>query len=125
MANGKKTWFIADGYQPYKGCVPDDVTLEGHEAVMILNCNKQDAHVKMDIYYEDQDPSCGVVLHVPAERIRSFHMNVPEEIGGLTIAPQQQYAIRFESDVEVIVQYGRMDLSQPNLAYMALIGHGE
>lgn len=125
MANGKKTWFFADGYLPYKGCVPADTPLEGHEAIMILNCNEQDAHVQMEIYYEDQAPSQGIVLTVPAQRIRSFHVNVPEKIGGVKIEPQRQYALRFESDVEVVIQYGRMDLSQPNLAYMALIGHGE
>lgn len=125
MANGKKTWFIADGYLPYKGTVPEGECLEGHEAIMILNCNDEDAHVRMDVYFEDREPMTGMVLEVPARRIRSFHMNVPEEIGGAVIEQQVQYALRFESNVEVIVQYGRMDLSQPNLAYMALIGHGE
>ena len=47
----------------------------------------------------------------------------PAEIGGLEIKRLEQYALRFRSDVEVIVQYGRMDISQPNLAYIGMMGH--
>lgn len=34
-----------------------------------------------------------------------------------------QYALRFRSNVEVIIQYGRMDITQDNLAYIGLLGY--
>ncbi|MHB1336741.1 MAG: sensory rhodopsin transducer [Candidatus Humimicrobiaceae bacterium] len=39
-------------------------------------------------------------------------------MGGIQIERLFQYALRFRSDVDVIVQYGRMDITQPNLAYI-------
>jgi hypothetical protein len=35
----------------------------------------------------------------------------------------ERYALRFRSDLEVILQYGRMDVSQTNLAYFGMMGH--
>lgn len=125
MANGKKTWFVADGYLPWRGPAPADAALEGHEAIMILNCNEEEAHIRMDIFYEDRPPHLGIPLTVPGQRVRCFRMDHPDEIGGVTLPPQLQYALRFVSDVDVVVQYGRMDLAQENLAYIGLIGHGE
>jgi hypothetical protein len=119
--NGSKTWFVADGYLPPKERT-EDAGFEGHEAIMILNCNEDKATVLMDVYYEDKEPVENIELEVPAKRIRCFRMDHPDEIGGLQIARLEQYALRFRSDVEVIVQYGRMDITQPNLAYIGCMG---
>ena len=54
MDNGKKNWYIVDGYLPYAGEVKD-AGFEGHEAVMILNCQDTPATVKMDIYFEEEE----------------------------------------------------------------------
>ena len=121
---GAKNWYIIDGYLPYKGKV-DHGNLEGHEAIMILNCQEQDAKIFMDVYYEDREPDMGIGLAVPARRVKCFRMDHPEEIGGLRLEPQVQYSLRFRSSVEVIVQYGRMDVAQPNLAYIGMIGYSE
>ena len=122
--NGSKTWFVADGYLPLKEKT-EDAGFEGHEAIMILNCNEKKAAVLMDVYYEDKDPVENIELEVPPKRIRCFRMDHPEEIGGVQIARLQQYALRFRSDVEVIVQYGRMDITQPNLAYIGCMGYAD
>jgi len=124
MGNGKKTWFIADGYLPYKGKVKQS-SFEGHEAIMILNCNEVPAHVSMDIYYEDREPIRNINILINSERIKCIRMDHPDETGGIIIERQQQYALRFTSDVDIIVQYGRMDIAQPNLAYIGLIGYAE
>ena len=52
-------------------------------------------------------------------------MDHPDEIGGVRLARLEQYALRFRSDVEVIVQYGRMDITQPNLAYIGCMGYAD
>ena len=122
--NGSKTWFIADGWLPLKSRT-EDSGLEGHEAIIILNCNKQTATIMMDVYYEDKEPVEAVKLEVPSKRVRCFRMDHPEDIGGLQIGRWEQYALRFRSDVEVIVQYGRLDITQPNLAYIGCMGFAD
>lgn len=119
---GSKIWFVADGYLPLAART-DDAGFEGHEAIMILNCNDRDAQVLMDIYFEDREPIEGIKLSVPARRVRCFRMDHPAEIGGVEIKRLEQYALRFRSDIEIIVQYGRMDVSQDNLAYIGMMAH--
>lgn len=121
-AGGSKLWFVADGYLPLKDRT-ENTGFEGHEAIMILNCSDRDARVLMDVYFEDREPVEGVELTVPARRVKCFRMDHPSEIGGVRLERLQQYALRFRSDVEVIVQYGRMDISQANLAYIGMMGH--
>ncbi|WP_135554359.1 sensory rhodopsin transducer [Paenibacillus cymbidii] len=123
---GAKNWYVIDGYLPYRGKVAaDSEPFEGHEAIMILNCHDEDAAIFMDIYYEDREPDMAVALAVPARRVRCFRMDRPDDIGGIRLERQMQYSLRFRSSVEVIVQYGRMDVAQPNLAYIGLLGYSE
>jgi hypothetical protein len=121
-AGGAKLWFVADGYLPLKDRT-DNSGFEGHEAIMILNCGDRDARVLMDVFFENREPIDGVMLMVPARRIRCFRMDHPGEIGGVELKRLDQYALRFRSDVDVVVQYGRMDITQPNLAYIGMMGH--
>jgi hypothetical protein len=119
---GAKLWFVADGYLPLQGRT-DASGFEGHEAIMILNCGDKPARVLMDVFFENREPVEGVVLGVPARRIKCFRMDHAGEIGGVEIKRLEQYALRFRSDVDVVVQYGRMDITQPNLAYIGMMGH--
>lgn len=125
MANhGKKSWYIVDGWLPSQQEMQNSF-YEGHEAVMILNCHPVDAEVTMDIYYEDRDPIEGILIHVPAKRVKCLRMDHPEEIGGIVLHKHEQYSLKITSSVEVIVQYGRMDVTQPNLAYIGMMGYSE
>lgn len=38
---------------------------------------------------------------------------------------QNHVSMYIRSDVDVVVQYGRMDVNQDNLAYMVTMGYGE
>lgn len=124
MNNGKKNWYIVDGYLPFEKPV-ENAGFIGHEAIMFLNCNEQDAHVKLDIYFEKKEPVKDIPLKVEAERVLCIHMNNPSDIGGVMLMKQEQYSVRIRSDINIVVQYGRMDIAQPNLAYMALMGYNE
>ena len=124
MSDGKKNWYIVDGYLPYAGEVKDG-NFQGHEAVMILNCNEEAANVYMDVYYEDKPPVKDVLIKVEGERVRCLRIDNPADIGGIVINRQEQYSLRFRSNVNVVIQYGRMDLAQPNLAYIGLMGYSE
>jgi hypothetical protein len=121
VAGGSKVWYVADGWMPTAQATPD-AGYAGHEAIMILNPQDVDAEIQMDVYFEDRDPIEGVLLKVSARRIRCFRMDHADEIGGIKIPRLVQYALRFRSNVGVIVQYGRMDVTQPNLAYIGMMG---
>jgi len=121
---GAKNWYIIDGYLPYKGKVEGEI-FEGHEAIMILNCQEEDAEVRMDIFYEDREPDRDILIAVQAERVKCIRMDRPEDIGGIALDRQLQYSLRFRSDKNVIIQYGRMDIAQPNLAYIGMMGYSE
>lgn len=121
---GAKNWYVIDGYLPYKGKIDND-SLEGHEAIMILNCQDTEAEIFMDIFYEDREPDCDIRLVAAARRVKCIRMDHPDEIGGIVLDRQLQYSLRFKSDVDVIIQYGRMDIAQPNLAYIGMIGYSE
>jgi hypothetical protein len=124
VKGGSKTWYVADGWMPLKK-ETKDAGFEGHEAIMILNSNERQADVLMDIYFEDREPIEGIRITVLAKRIKCVRMDHPEEIGGVKIERLSQYALRFRSSVEVVVQYGRMDVTQPNLAYIGTMGYAE
>jgi hypothetical protein len=121
---GKKSWYVIDGYRPpvHAGDITD---YEGHEAIMILNCNKADAHCLIDVYYVDKAPDLGIKYTVPAQRVRAFRTNDKSVFGDVELQVSQQYSLRIRSDVDVIVQYGRLDINQPNLAYLATLGYSE
>ncbi len=119
---GSKVWFVADGWLPLREKT-ENTGFEGHEAIMILNCNDRPARVMMDIFFENRGPIEDVALVVPPRRVKCFRMDHPGEIGGVEIKRLDQYALRFRSDLEVIVQYGRMDVSQQNLACIGMMAY--
>lgn len=121
--SGKNEWYIVDGYRPSPQPDPTAV-YEGHESIMILNPNAEDAHVRISVYFEDRDPVENIPYLVPAKRIRCFKSHEKEILGGLEIGVGVQYSMRIESDVGVVVQYGRLDVQQSNMAYMALMAQG-
>lgn len=122
--NGKKNWYVVDGWLPVREEQERDEYV-GHESLMILNCNEIDAAIQMDIYFPDRDPIENIPLKVPAKRTRCFRMENQADIGGVELKRLEDYSIRIRSDVEVVVQFGRMDVTQKNLAYIGLIGYSE
>ena len=46
-----------------------------------------------------------------------------KHFGGFTIPPLTQYAIRIESDVEIVAQYGRLDTSDQPMAFYTVMGY--
>lgn len=118
---GKKVWFFPDGDRPPFGESP----LKGHESIVILNPNKSGANVKLTLYFEDRDPVREITVFVGAERVKCVQTHNREIFGEHVLPVTTQYAIRVESDTPVIVQYGRLDSRQDNLAYYTTMGFGE
>ncbi len=120
---GKKQWYIVDGYRPAPQPDPNAV-YEGHESIMLLNTNDKDAHVLINLYFEDRDPIENIKYTVPAKRIRCFKSD-DKDVLGVEIGIGVQYSMSIKSDVGIIVQYGRLDVQQPNMAYMALMAQSK
>lgn len=123
MDQGKTNWYVVDGYMPppAKG----GAAYQGHEAIMILNCSEQDAHCTIDVFYADKPPVLGIPYTAPAQRISCFQTNDRSVFGEVELKVCEQYSLRIQSDVGVIVQYGRLDVNQENLAYLATLGYAE
>jgi len=121
-SGGARLWYVADGWLPLREQT-ENTGFEGHEAIMILNCGDEDANVLMDLYFEDREPVLGVPLKAPARRVKCFRMDHAQEVGGAQVRRLEQYALRFRSDRDIVVQYGRMDVSQPNLAYIGMMAY--
>jgi hypothetical protein len=113
------SWVVPDGWLPPEGGQGD---LVNHESLMILNTNNQRANITIDIYFDDREPKKGLPLTVEPERIKAIRLDIADELG-FELPRAIQYALRINSDVKIVVQYGRMDVRQANLAYYGTMAH--
>ena len=112
-------WIVPDCWLPPAGGAGDMVN---HESLMILNTGDVDAEISIDLYFEDREPALDLKQIVGARRIRANRLDLPEDLG-FEVPRATQYALRVRSSVPVSVQYGRMDVRQPNLAYYCTMAH--
>lgn len=110
---GHKVWIVPDGWMPPEGGSGDMVN---HESLMFLNTGKNEAGITLTLYFEDREYVVTRSITVGAGRIRAVRMD-DFDVLGVPVPRATQYAIRAESNVPIFVQYGRMDVRQPNLAY--------
>lgn len=118
---GRMNWFFPDAELPPAG----DGVLAGHESVIILNPNEQDADVRVRLYFEPGRPPQEFATTVPAESVRCLRTNHPDDFGGIEIPLETQYAISLHASSPVVAQYGRLDNRQTNLAYYTTPGFCE
>ena len=122
VEGGKKVWYFADGYLPAKNPAS---AMEAHEALMLFNTSNADIETVIDIYFSDCDPIKNIKVTVPAERIIALRMDHPEDLNGVKIPPLTQYALRVRASLPVVVQFGRVDTTQNNMAYYVGVGYSE
>ena len=120
-AIGKKLWLIPDCELP----PPGEGELKGHESVIIVNDNDRDVTIRVTLYFADKDHYEDIVWTVGAMRVRCFRMNNPEDMCGFEVPLETQYAMKLVSDGNIVVQYGRLDNRQVNLAYYTTLGYAE
>ena len=118
---GKKVWILPDCELP----PPGEGVMKGHESVIVVNDGDTDVKIAVTLFYTDRDPVKDIVWTVGAERVRCFRMNNPDDMGGHEIPFDTQYAMKLSSDGNIVVQYGRLDNRQVNLAYYTTLGWGE
>jgi len=112
---GAREWFIADAYLPSSGL---GETWEGHESVCILNPGDADAAVRFELFFADREPLSDIAFTVPARRDLHVGMHKPEMLGGVEVPRDVPYGIAVYSDQPVVVQYSRLDVTQPNFSLM-------
>jgi len=123
MSNGgMKTWYFPDGYLPEKS---SEGTMEAHEALMLFNTQCEPVEVKLDIYYSDKPADKDIAITVAPERVIALRLDNPADIGGVKIPPLTQYALRVRGDKPIVVQFGRLDTTQTNMAYYGCMGYSE
>jgi hypothetical protein len=115
---GHKKWAIPEGYiPPYSHTTGRD--LVSHDAICILNVSDQEAHIEITIFFSDRDPVGPyriVVLPRRTKHVRFNDLEDPE------IIPKGiDYASFIESNIEVVIQYTRLDSRQAENALMTSI----
>jgi len=119
-AYGKKTWLIPD---TYLNSISKNQNIS-HESVCVLNTSDIDAKIKLTLFFEDRDKrddfesfcGAGKTHHIRLDKIRSVKTGEP-------IPRDVPYAILVESNIEIVVQYSRLDTSAAEMALMTTMGY--
>ena len=114
-------WIIPDCELPQEG----EGVLKGHESVIVVNDNDFDVNIKVTIYFTDKDCYDNIEWTVGAKRVRCFRMNNKEDMCGFEVPYETQYAMKLDSSGNIVVQYGRLDNRQLNLAYYTTLGYAQ
>ena len=118
---GKKNWIIPDCELPEEG----EGILKGHESVIIVNDNDFDVKIDVTLYFADKDCYKGIEWTVGAKKVRCFRMNNVDDMCGFVVPFETQYAMKLAASGTIVVQYGRLDNRQVNLAYYTTLGYSE
>lgn len=122
MSAGRTHWYIPDAYLPSSGA---GERWEGHESVCILNVGPEDATIEFRLYFEDREPLLAAGIVVRARSDRHIGMHRPEQLGGVVVPRDVPYGIEVASDRPVVVQYSRLDVTQPNFTLMTTTPYSE
>ena len=119
MIVGKKNWIIPDCELPPEG----EGVLKGHDSVIIVNDSNKPAIIKVKLYFADKECYNGITWTVEPQKVRCFRMNNVEDMCGFVVPMETQYAMKLESTEPIVVQYGRLDNRQTNLAYYTTLAY--
>ena len=116
---GKKNWIISDGFMSST----EKGKYVSHEAVCVLNISGEIANIDISIYFEDRSPLKGFKAICENERTNHIRLDKLKNENGEIIPREVPYAIRVESDVPIVVQHSRMDVSQAEMTLMTTIAY--
>lgn len=115
---GDSHWIIPDAY------IPPESTgdLISHESICVLNCNNETANLFITIYFEDRDPMEDIQVEVLGKRTNHIRTSSLEK-NSEKIPLGAPYAIEITSDIPIVIQYSRLDTTQPELALMSTMAY--
>ena len=93
------------------------------DGVIVVNDSNKTAKIKVTVFFTDKEPFEGIEWTVEAKRVRCFRMNNLADMCGYAVPYETQYAMKLESSEPIVVQYGRLDNRQTNLAYYTTLGY--
>ncbi len=120
-AVGKKVWILPDCELPKVG----EGVAKGHESVIIVNDSERDAEISVKLFFTDKEAHDKIKWTVKSGRVRCFRTNNVDDMCGYVVPLETQYAIKLESSENIVVQYGRLDNTQANLAFYTTMGYAE
>ena len=116
---GKKNWVIPDCELPPEG----EGVMKGHESVIIVNDGYEKAVIEVKLYFTGKPAYTGITWEVEPQSVRCFRMNNTKDMCGYVVPIETQYAMKLKSSEKIVVQYGRLDNRQTNLAYYTTLGY--
>ena len=116
---GKTEWVIPDGFMSDT----KSETYVSHEAVCVLNLNKECANVELQIYFEDKEPLLGFTAKCVGKRCNHIRLDKIVNADGVKIPHEVPYAIYVKSNIPVVCQHSRMDVSDPKMTLMTTIAY--
>lgn len=119
MNYGKKTWLIPD-------CFLNSVSKNesiSHEAICVINTTDVDAEIKLTLFFENMDARTDFSAFCKAKRTHHIRMDKLKNDKGELIPRDTPYAALVESNVNIVVQYSRLDTSEVEMALMTTIAY--
>lgn len=117
---GKKIWCFAAGHIPLISH-GDEPAFTSHDKIAVLNTSEYEATIRLTIYYENDKAITDHRITVPSNRIRKIRFN--DLIDPLPIPLDTPFGFVLESDIEVIVQFSRMNTSSRSVAGFCTTPH--
>lgn len=117
---GKKIWFIPDGEVP----VTEGKNSIAHEAIIVTNPNKEEAHINFTFYFKDREPLRDINITLGGERMLDIHLNNLEELP-VTLGEGEPYSAKIESDIGIIVQHSRLAAFKDNYSLFTTIAYSQ
>ena len=118
-AYGKKTWLIPDTYLNSKSR-NESIS---HEAICVINTSDIDAVIDLTLYFEDREKITDFSSFCGAGRTHHIRLDKLKSKNGELIPRDTPYDILVESNVEIVVQYSRLDSSEVEMALMTTIAY--
>jgi len=81
--------------------------------------------VTFTLYFEDRRPLQIQGITIEAQSNRHIGMHKPEQLNGTVIPRDVPYGIAITSSQPIVVQYSRLDVTQPNFTLMTAIPYTE
>ena len=116
---GKKLWVIPDGHMNST----KNGNFVSHEAVCVLNLTDEDAFIEFEIYFEDKNPVTGYNAVCKSKRTNHIRLDKITDNNNNHIPFDTPYSLLVKSNVPVIVQHSRMDVTQKEMALMTTIAY--
>jgi hypothetical protein len=115
MVIGKKKWIIPGGNMPLKSTGKEPEMLS-QDRISILNTNKKDVQVKVQVFYEKEESVTGYQINIKGQRLRCIRIN--DLIDPFPIELEKPYSLLIEAEDPILVQFLKMNTSSAEVSIM-------